>query len=88
LFDKNGRVAGVIVGVGGFLGIGEKYVAIELGAFQVVAAGINSTAATKTDDPAAIKLRVVLTKDQLKQAPDFQYYKPSATIGQRAPVAR
>jgi hypothetical protein len=88
LFDKNGRVAGVIVGVGGFLGIGEKYVAIDLSAFQVVPADINSTAATRTDDPTAIKLRVALTKDQLKQAPDLQYYKSSATIGQGTPVAR
>ena len=82
LFDKNGRVAGVIVGVGGFLGIGEKYVAIDLSAFQVVPADVNSTTASKSDDPSNIKMRVSLTKDQLKQAPDFQYYKPSPTMGQ------
>jgi PRC-barrel domain len=82
LFDKNGRIAGVIVGVGGFLGIGEKYVAIDLSAFQVVPADVNSTTASKSDDPSNIKMRVSLTKDQLKQAPDFQYYKPSPTMGQ------
>jgi len=38
LFDKSGKVAGVIVGVGGFLGIGQKNVAIELSAFQMVPA--------------------------------------------------
>ena len=79
LFDKNGRIAGVIVGVGGFLGIGEKYVAIDLSAFQVVPADVNSTTASKSDDPSNIKMRVSLTKDQLKQA---QYYKPSPTMGQ------
>jgi hypothetical protein len=82
LFDKNGRVAGVIVGVGGFLGIGEKYVALDLSAFQVVPADVNSTTASKSDDPSNIKMRVSLTKDQLQQAPDFQYYKPSSTVGQ------
>jgi hypothetical protein len=32
LFDKNGKIDGFIVGVGGFLGIGEKNVAIDMSA--------------------------------------------------------
>ena len=83
LFDKNGKVEGVIVGVGGFLGIGEKNVAIEMGAFQVVPPEINSSTASRGDDPSNIKLKVSWTKEQLKQAADFQYYKPAATTGQR-----
>ena len=83
LFDKSGKVDGVIVGVGGFLGIGKKDVAIDLSAFEVVPPDINSTTATRSDDPNNIKLKVSWTKDQLKQAPDFQYYKPAATTGQR-----
>jgi sporulation protein YlmC with PRC-barrel domain len=35
LFDKNGKIDGLIVGVGGFLGIGEKNVAIDMSAFEV-----------------------------------------------------
>ncbi len=31
LFDKGGKILGLIVGVGGFLGIGEKNVAIDMG---------------------------------------------------------
>src|SRR5262249_13456923 len=38
LFDKNGKILGLIVGVGGFLGIGEKSVAIDMRAFQPVPA--------------------------------------------------
>src|SRR3989440_11025833 len=38
LFDKNGKMLGLIVGVGGFLGIGEKSVAIDMSAFQKVLA--------------------------------------------------
>src|SRR5437764_8543042 len=34
VFDKNGKILGLIVGVGGFLGIGEKNVAIDMTAFQ------------------------------------------------------
>ena len=82
LFDKNGKILGVIVGVGGFLGIGQKSVAIDMTAFQVVPAGGGSSAApvTGSNDPTSIKLKVAWTKDQLQQAPDFQYYKaPSAS---------
>src|ERR1700681_756057 len=35
LFDKSGKIDGLIVGVGGFLGIGEKNVAIDMSAFEV-----------------------------------------------------
>src|ERR1700741_3820822 len=86
LFDKNGKVLGLIVGVGGFLGIGEKSVAIDMSAFQPVpadtgsssGAGGNTTMASRNDDPTMVKLKVSWTKDQLKNAPDFQYYKPPA----------
>jgi sporulation protein YlmC with PRC-barrel domain len=84
LFDKTGKIVGVIVGVGGFLGIGEKNVAIDLAAFQVVPPDSSATA-NRSDDPNNVKLKVSWTKDQLKQAPDFQYFKSpaAATTGQR-----
>jgi len=83
LFEKGGKMLGLIVGVGGFLGIGEKNVAIDMGAFEVVPASTGSTAATSsTNDPADVKLKVSWTKDQLKSAPDFEYYKaPARTTG-------
>src|SRR5499425_2132196 len=43
LFDKNGKILGLIVGVGGFLGIGEKNVAIDMSAFQPVPASTGSS---------------------------------------------
>ncbi len=74
----------MIVGVGGFLGIGEKSVAIDMSAFQVVPASTGTStsvgAASADADPTNVKLKVSWTKDQLKNAPDFQYYKsPAAT---------
>src|SRR5215471_10607498 len=42
LFDGTGRIIGVVVGVGGFLGIGTKNVAIDMGAFNVVPADSGS----------------------------------------------
>ena len=81
LFDKGGKIVGLIVGVGGFLGIGEKSVAIDMSAFQVVPADTGSSGAAGnsavigSNDPTNAKLKVSWTKDQLKAAPDFQYYK-------------
>jgi sporulation protein YlmC with PRC-barrel domain len=89
LFDKNGKILGLIVGVGGFLGIGEKSVAIDMSAFQAVPSDTGSAttgaagggAMSGSNDPTATKLKVTWTKDQLKNAPDFQYYKPPARTG-------
>ncbi len=86
LFDKSGKIDAVVVGVGGFLGIGEKNVALDMSAFQFVPASTGSNNASASNDPNDIKLKVSWTKDQLKQAPDFQYYKttrpaPSPTTG-------
>src|SRR6516164_3660970 len=87
LFDKNGKILGLIVGVGGFLGIGEKSVAIDMSAFQPVpadtgssstGAGGNTAMASRNDDPTMVKRNVSWTTEQLKNATDFQYYKPPA----------
>jgi hypothetical protein len=81
LFDKSGKILGVMVGVGGFLGIGQKNIAMDIGAFQIAPAstGASATPASRrSDDPTNIKLKVAWTKDQVQQAPDFQYYKPPA----------
>jgi PRC-barrel domain len=79
LFDGTGKVIGVVIGVGGFLGIGAKNVAIDMGAFNVVPADSASNDvnnASAANDPSNVKLKVAWTKDQLRDAPDFQYYKP------------
>src|SRR5581483_7722501 len=63
LFDKSGKIAALIVGVGGFLGIGEKSVAIDMSAFQVAPAETTGSAAA-SDDPTNVKLKVTWTKEQ------------------------
>ena len=74
LFDGTGKIIGVVVGVGGFLGIGAKNVAIDTSALNAVPAD----SAGNANDPSNVKVKVAWTKDQLKDAPDFQYYKPPA----------
>jgi sporulation protein YlmC with PRC-barrel domain len=90
LFDKNGKIDGLIVGVGGFLGIGEKDVAIGMSAFNAVphheaaattgaGGGAGGTRAMNAEnDPTRVDLKVSWTKDELKAAPDFQYYRAPA----------
>lgn len=78
LFDKNGKVEAFIVGVGGFLGIGSKDVAIPPASFQVVAGD-----KSKNEDD---KLKLSMTKDQLKQAANFEPYNPPRqTTGSASP---
>ena len=74
LFDGTGKIIGVVVGVGGFLGIGAKNVAIDMSALNAVPA----ESAGDANDPSNVKVKVAWTKDQLKDAPDFQYYMPPA----------
>ncbi len=73
LFDKNGKIEAYIVAVGGFLGMGAKEVAMPPSAFQV----------QKGDNGNSDKLKVSATKDQLKQAQNFERYQPPrpATTG-------
>lgn len=81
LFDKTGKIIGVVISVGGFLGIGAKNVAIDMSALDLITPESgNDTNNTPTDanDPSNVKLKVMWTKDQLQDAPDFQYYKPPA----------
>src|SRR6266566_2608688 len=84
LFDRTGKIIGVVVGVGGFLGIGTKNVAIDMSAFNAVPAESGSKDNGPTgnaNDPTNVKLKVAWTKDQLKEAPDFEYYKPPVRTG-------
>lgn len=74
LFDKTGKIEAFIVSVGGFLGMGAKDVALAPASFEVVAGD-----KTKNEDD---KLRLTMTKDQIKQASAFEpYLAPRTTTG-------
>lgn len=70
LFDKNQKVLAYIVGVGGFLGIGSKDVALDPTAFQMVPG----------KDASDFKLRLSMTKDELKNAATFEPYHPPRPV--------
>jgi sporulation protein YlmC with PRC-barrel domain len=62
LLDKSGRVTSLIVGVGGFLGAGEKDVAVPFDAIHV---------SNKNNKKFSLVMNT--TKDELKSAPGFKY---------------
>jgi hypothetical protein len=72
LFEKNGNVVAYVVGVGGFLGIGAKNVALAPTSFQVVPANAGTTGSAPSTNPDDVKLKLNMTKEQLKQAASFE----------------
>jgi len=60
---ENGKLAGYILSVGGFLGVGERYVAVKP---ESVALGYDA-------DSKKWKAIIGASKDQLKAAPEFKY---------------
>jgi PRC-barrel domain len=69
LFDRDGKIEAYVVSVGGFLGVGSKYVAIAPQSFDVVP-GQNGS---------PDKLKLSMTKDELKIADNFKPYEPPHT---------
>jgi hypothetical protein len=61
LFDKGGRIVNVVIGVGGFLGIGEKNVAMPFTALSITA-----------DANGKRIVKLAISKEQLKTAPGFK----------------
>jgi sporulation protein YlmC with PRC-barrel domain len=60
LFDRSGKITTVVIGVGGFLGLGEKRVALP---FEAI---------TYTEQNGNRQIMVPLTKEALQTAPDYK----------------
>ena len=83
IVSRDGKVDGIVIGVGGFLGIGEKDVAIKMSQIKM------------TDTDTGVKLVLNMTKDELAAAPEFKsktdmqaqmnVQQPSSTKGLAAP---
>ncbi|MDW6023571.1 PRC-barrel domain-containing protein [Mesorhizobium sp. BAC0120] len=70
VIDKNGVVKSVVIGVGGFLGIGEKNVAVDFPKVSMVEANGNRWLVTNA------------TKEQLQAMPSFdrKAYEPNESV--------
>jgi len=74
LLDNTGKIRAVVIGVGGFLGVGEKDVAVPFDALSI---------SRKPESSSIDKITVSYSKDDLKSAPKFAWYEPdkSQTTG-------
>ena len=61
IISMDGTVRGVVIGVGGFLGIGENKVAVQMSTLQMVAR-----------DDGGLRLVLNYTREQLENAPTFK----------------
>jgi sporulation protein YlmC with PRC-barrel domain len=74
LLDKSGKVAGVVIGVGGFLGIGERNVKVDMSKLKFMdeparTAGTRTTTTTGTGDRPATQTTTARNGDR-KWYPD------------------
>ena len=76
LFDQQGKIEAYVVGVGGFLGIGAKDVAVAPSAFQPVKDNNNNE-----------RLKLSMTKEELQKAPAFEHKQEprASTTGAATP---
>ena len=68
LIGNDGKIRAVVIGVGGFLGVGEKNVAIPLDSLNIT---------RKPESSSIDKITVNYSKNDLKSAPTFAYYEPA-----------
>lgn len=80
VLDAKGTVVAAIIGVGGFLGIGEKDVAVPYSAIKWVKPQDNNASSNTNGN----ELHIDATKDQLKAAPTFERYRDRSSA--KAPV--
>ena len=73
LLTRDGRVAAVVIGVGGFLGLGQREVAMDFKSLR-----IEKDPNALTDAGSTI-IKANATKDSLKSAPEWKW--PAATAG-------
>lgn len=81
LLDDQGRVAAIVVGVGGFLGIGQKDVGIPLENAQVLFRGAEQAGQDWWGGSGQIERIVVdFTREQLEDAPEFARLEDGDTM--------
>jgi len=64
IMGPDGKIVSAVIGVGGFLGLGEKLVAVSF-----------SDLTLNRDGDGTVRVTLNSTKEALESAPDFKYYK-------------
>jgi len=66
IVDEKGAIKAAVIGVGGFLGVGQKDVAVPFESLQIK---------RKQNSSSIEKITVTYTKEQLSNAPKFAYFQ-------------
>jgi hypothetical protein len=74
VLDQEGKVAAVVIGVGGFLGIGEREVAMNYSGLKFA-----------KDSNGSDVITANATRDQLKSAPEWKWEAPSGSVTKGTP---
>ncbi len=67
ILGPDGKIANAVIGVGGFLGMGEKLVAVAFSDLQL-----------NRDADGTMRVTINSSKEALESAPDFKYYSDKA----------
>jgi sporulation protein YlmC with PRC-barrel domain len=75
IMTSNGQIAGAVIGVGGFLGMGERNVMVPLNQLRFTNDGASTTGSARDGDRRWYPERAVMNtnKDQLTGMPEFKY---------------
>lgn len=68
ILGADGKISNAVIGVGGFLGMGEKLVAVQF-----------SDLTLNRDADGTMRVTIDSTKEALESAPDFKYYTATRT---------
>jgi len=63
ILAPDGKISNAVIGVGGFLGMGEKLVAVSFSDLQL-----------NRDADGAMRVTIASSKESLDSAPEFKYY--------------
>lgn len=88
VIDGENRVVGVVVGVGGFLGVGQRDVAIPLSDVEFVY-DVDATASTGAGEPVARDIseaRIAMTRAEIEDAPVFARLEAAPAAAPAAPA--
>ncbi|GHF55113.1 PRC-barrel domain-containing protein [Seohaeicola zhoushanensis] len=81
ILSRNGSVEAVLVDIGGFLGIGERQIAVDMGALQFVADSATA------DDESDYFLVMNASRANFEEAPEYSWNKAETSVETKAAQA-
>ena len=81
LLDKSGKVDGVVIGVGGFLGMGQHDIKVDMAKLKFVNEPVKTSSTTTTTTTTGSADRPAATTTTTSNSPSKQWYPDHAVLG-------